>query len=394
MNRTRYRLPTALAMCLFVAACGGGDGGTDTEAAGAGSEQTAGASGAERPGISNTTDASQGAGGGAMAAGDGGVCGGDPESDIEDKDGDGRADCLGGYPTLPVVGEPGRTVDCGRTLPCTWVSADGAISIATTFADGLDVIRGPGPEAADLSTFVEIATNRDTTLRLIDDSAARSDDGTAYRHVSFYTLADGNQRLGAFDLDVIAGTAVPVRIRFGEETGPERGLLEDFVLSFVENGQRQEARFANLPVGRAPSVDSDCAGVLPCAWVSADGDFVVTVDEVGLDADGRLFVDFGVRTVLAGQTIGSANTAVATGADGSSFEAFQRRLGASALGSGVNATDGTPLPQGQRVDGRFTFAGTAPPGLERLGRLVFSLYRTPLRSPALTPQLRDLPVTR
>ena len=307
----------------------------------------------------------------------------DATSLAPDSDGDGNPDCLRGYPSLPITGQPGATADCRNTLPCTWVSVDSSIIVKVTFADDFLSRHSVG--------FEMQVSDRDTTISLLNEGEAKNSNGEAYS--ANITYLNGVRSYDANIVNFVAAT--PVRGRqvfdhvFSEDAvGSE---LSQLTLPFIEAGTRFSASFSNIPYGRVFAIDRDCGDTLPCSWVSADGTSKVTLTAAGTTLAAKLFVDFSLENKGDPLNITYSVGSRASADDFSEFKGNSIRLGQE----NTTRRDVTVfVPQAETLEGGIVFADDLNAVVSSLTRLHMLFYDSSIYQPVQAPIFRNVPVTQ
>lgn len=200
-------------------------------------------------------------------------------------------------PVEELGGEPGTTVDCDRTLPCRWVSADLQFTATVTNADNIG-------SRGRLQLNYTLDTLHDTQVSVTGGGQAMDDIGTLFQPVEqlLGSGVSGNPR------NLLAGATIDGSIVFDGASGST--TLATWSMTVLDGGIARMISFTNIPVGTATTAYADCAGVLPCVWETPDGTVSITLTTAGGYAStGQLNTTF---TVLPTQTMDVALDAGAT----------------------------------------------------------------------------------
>ena len=211
-------------------------------------------------------------------------------------------------------GSPGETVDCERTVPCTWNSANSQLSLTVTNADNIAT-------RSRLSINYSIQTSHDTNVVV-----SRADDAIDSAGL---TLSATDQRLGGGNggspQGLNAGTVLEGTMNFG--IGSSSDTLAQWSISILDSGQVKTANFINIPVGTVTTEQADCNNTLPCVWTTPQNDVAITLQSVGgILSNGRLTVNFSIETTTNMSVTVDAG-AMAVGATGTALEGRTHTFG-------------------------------------------------------------------
>lgn len=213
-----------------------------------------------------------------------------------------------------VEGEPGVGVDCENTLPCRWISDDSQFFVTVTNADNFG--------AQDrLQLNYSLTAVHDTRVSVAGGGQALDDSGISFQ--------PGTQTLGTRPSGVIqtllAGATLDGAIVFSQ--GSESTSLSEWSITVLDGGVARQPSFTNIPVGTLTTDYADCALVLPCVWLTPQGDVSITLTSAGgYTINNRLSTTF---TVQSATTIDVAldDGAVAVSSDGTEFNGRTHSLG-------------------------------------------------------------------
>ena len=275
--------------------------------------------------------------------------------------------------TNTVVGEAGAIVDCQQQLPCRWVSDDSQFSITATNADNIG-------ERSNLSVNYQVDTLHDTSVQLSGSSEAIGANGTHYS-LTRQALGNGNG-IAAHGLE--AGASLTGSLTY-DRTATSASLFR-WSVTVLDNGFARTAVFQNIPVGPVTSPSADCSWVLPCSWISPDGDVTITLMSAGGFAGaGRLTTNFTIDTTRGLSIVLDAG-ATAMSRSGTRFEGRTHSLGTD---SGYQALTQSTIA-GAAVAGSVSFHRTDTQPSQLL-ELALVLYEdTPV--PRWNPVFLHLPV--
>ena len=289
-------------------------------------------------------------------------------------------------PTPPTSAAP---IDCANALPCRFESADGALAITVTAADG-EALDGGGALRVD---FVVEALSRDTRLALGRDTALIA----GGQVLEAETLRLGaTSAAGARDeaeTTLLAGVPINGHAIFGGALVGNPVALDRLTLSLSEADRARPVGFAAVPLGPAPSAPIDCAGLLPCEWRSAPEGVTLTLRSVAplyWNRSTRLALDWTLATVRPLELVAFPGVSVA--AAGGAMEIYGVELG------GEESRDGTALARaldaGETIGGRLVLRRLPPEGTIALERVEPGLVeRRAPRAPRWRAVFLDVPIT-
>lgn len=254
-----------------------------------------------------------------------------------------------------IEGFPGSVVDCEISLPCSWLSSDGGLTVTASRVENSGATGG-------LEIDYRVRATRATAVSLGGNSTATDASGAVL--VPSSRELDGSR--GQVPVDIAVARSIHGSVGYAEAATIG---LTSWSISLLDNGFAREAVFLNLPVGRAESVPGECEFKLPCTWISADGLATVTLTVAGgLIGESRLSVGVEIETVTDLQLALDGTTAI--GEDGTRFQSRLMSLGTNSHYELVTAESIAEIALGAHVD--FLRVATQPMSLKEL---TLDLYR-------------------
>jgi hypothetical protein len=313
------------------------------------------------------------------------ACGSDPEdatSISPDSNGDNQPDCLGGFPGLPITGQAGVAVDCNHTLPCIWVNSDDTIRVEITYMDSRDssVDENESPFGYNnLAMMYEVSSDIDTDLTFLD-SASYSDVDWGVSELRFQRFLNisTSASFGSEVVSLLAGTSTRVLSEFSDGVKGQ-GSIDTVTLPFLLNELRFEAVFNNVYFGKVNSLDKDCQNLLPCTWISPDGQTEATITALGLTNLADLRADISVSTQSEGVTLTLDTLSRGVGSDLSSYTGDSQRFD-QVNDLSPTLVNAIMIP-GETRTATLVFNESPNSTLDLLVRLSFDLFETIPLSP-------------
>jgi hypothetical protein len=184
----------------------------------------------------------------------------------------------------PVNGAPGVSVDCENTVPCRWISEDSQFFVTVTNADNFG-------SQDRLQLNYSLSALHDTQVSVVGGGQALDDSGLQFQ--------PGKQTLGtrpsAVTQNLIAGASLDGAIVFGQ--GAESKSLTDWSITILDGGIARLPSFTNIPVGTLTTDYADCDLVLPCVWMTPEGNVSITLTSAGgYTTKSRLSTTFTVQS--------------------------------------------------------------------------------------------------
>jgi len=284
----------------------------------------------------------------------------------------------------PTDSSVAAVVNCENMVPCTWNAADGGFSIEFTNFDQNTV-----SNAQNLVSYFSVDTTRDTAIEVRRQGSALYEDGEAF---TFNSSQVGGTSFGPHDF--IAGFRVNGELTFDQEPRAGRTTLSRYSMQVQERGNdAQDVVLLNVPVGRAVSQDEDCANVLPCTWVSGDGEISVTITEFFENTQFSNLTEYrleitATRDMFVERDINNRNTLIADTNQALSYNGnFSFNVDAAIRGNNTHdALAGVTF----NADGQFNFLDA---GANSLQRFQMSLFESP-SLPRFDPVFLNVPVSR
>ncbi len=176
-----------------------------------------------------------------------------------------------------------------------------------------------------------LETSHDTQVSVADAGQALDDTDVEFQPVEQTLGSDvsGNAQ------DLLAGSTVDGVVVFDEAT--ESTTLSEWSITLVDGGVDRLPSFTNIPVGTMTSAYADCELVLPCVWLTPQGDVSIT-----LTAAGGYTTNSRLSTTFVVQSATTINVALDAGAfaidpEGTEFTGRTYRLGTSVGGGKITA---------------------------------------------------------